>query len=109
MQKSAVVTGGASGLGEACARRLAADGALVLILDADAARAASVAAAIAATGAAARSLAVDVTDDAALDAAAQHVQPRPAPRTSSSLPPASSRRSAPSSTRTWRCTTGSGR
>ena len=73
MQKSAVVTGGASGLGEACARRLAADGALVWILDADAARAASVAAAIAATGAAARSLAVDVTDDAALDAAAERV------------------------------------
>ena len=35
MPKSAVITGGASGLGEACARRFARDGALVWILDAD--------------------------------------------------------------------------
>ncbi|MCB1403843.1 MAG: SDR family NAD(P)-dependent oxidoreductase, partial [Rhodobacteraceae bacterium] len=44
MTRTAVITGGASGLGEACARRFAAEGARVWILDANAARAAEVAA-----------------------------------------------------------------
>ncbi len=70
MQRSAVITGGASGLGEACARRFAADGVLVWILDADAERAAAVAADI---GGAARSAAVDVTDAAALEACAERI------------------------------------
>jgi NAD(P)-dependent dehydrogenase (short-subunit alcohol dehydrogenase family) len=66
MPNSAVITGGASGLGEACARRFARDGALVWILDADAARAESVAASIEAEGGAARWIETDVTDDAGL-------------------------------------------
>jgi NAD(P)-dependent dehydrogenase (short-subunit alcohol dehydrogenase family) len=41
--KTAVVTGGASGIGEATARRLASEGATVVVLDSDAARAAAVA------------------------------------------------------------------
>jgi NAD(P)-dependent dehydrogenase (short-subunit alcohol dehydrogenase family) len=73
MPKTAVITGGASGIGEACARRFAADGAFVWVLDADAARAEAVAASIAAAGGAARALAIDVTDDAALDAAARRI------------------------------------
>ncbi len=73
MQGSAVVTGGASGLGEACARRFAAEGRLVWILDANADRAEAVAAEIAAGGGAARALAVDVTDDAGLEAAAARI------------------------------------
>ncbi len=73
MQRTAVITGGASGLGEACARRFAADGTLVWILDANAERAAAVAADIAAAGGAARHAAVDVTDDDALDACAARI------------------------------------
>jgi NAD(P)-dependent dehydrogenase (short-subunit alcohol dehydrogenase family) len=41
--KTAVVTGGASGIGEATARRLASEGAVVVVLDSDAAKAAAVA------------------------------------------------------------------
>jgi NAD(P)-dependent dehydrogenase (short-subunit alcohol dehydrogenase family) len=74
MQKSAVITGGASGLGEACARRFAADGALVWILDANAERAAAIAADITAAGGAARSAAVDVADDSALEACAGRIR-----------------------------------
>ena len=40
---SAIVTGGASGMGEATARRLAADGAHVVIVDRDAAKGEAVA------------------------------------------------------------------
>ncbi len=70
MKRSAVITGGASGIGEACARRFAADGALVWILDADAGRAAAVAADI---GGTARWAALDVTDDAGVEACAARV------------------------------------
>jgi len=66
MAKSAVITGGASGLGEACARRFARDGALVWILDADPTRARSVAASIVADGGEARWIETDVTDEAGL-------------------------------------------
>lgn len=45
-QQGAIVSGGGSGLGEATARRLAADGYRVAVLDRDAARAEAVAAAI---------------------------------------------------------------
>lgn len=62
--QAAVVTGGASGLGEATARRLAALGAKVAILDRDAERGAKVAAEI---GGAA--FACDVTDEASVAAA----------------------------------------
>lgn len=61
---SAVVFGGASGLGEAAARRLARDFQLVVIADRDEARAAQVAGEIG--GAAAR---CDVTDEASIQAA----------------------------------------
>lgn len=57
----AIVTGGASGLGEAVAMRFAAEGAHVVIADIDGAGAERVAAAIAAEGGAARAVAADVT------------------------------------------------
>ena len=60
----AVVTGGASGLGEATARALAAGGARVAIFDLDAARGAAVAQDIGGVF-----CPVDVTSDAAVDAA----------------------------------------
>jgi NAD(P)-dependent dehydrogenase (short-subunit alcohol dehydrogenase family) len=66
----AVVTGGASGIGRATCRRLAAEGAQVAVLDRDGDGATAVAAEIGGTG-----LAVDVTDAdgvaAAVDAAAE--------------------------------------
>ncbi|HMQ93451.1 MAG TPA: SDR family oxidoreductase [Amaricoccus sp.] len=71
MTRTAVITGGASGLGEACARRFAAEGARVWILDANAARAADVAGDI---GDGARSAGVDVTDEAALLAVAERIE-----------------------------------
>ncbi len=64
----AVVTGGASGIGEACCRELRARGASVVVLDRDA-RAEAVAQAI---GGEAR--VVDVTDDAALGACAEAIE-----------------------------------
>lgn len=60
--RRALVTGAASGIGEACARRLAADGALVVAADLDGARADEVAASIGG-----RSWAVDLSDTAALE------------------------------------------
>ncbi|MFM9106855.1 MAG: SDR family NAD(P)-dependent oxidoreductase [Chloroflexota bacterium] len=69
----AVITGGAQGIGEAAARRLARDGARIVVADRNAAGAAEVAAAIAAAGGEAFPFACDVTasdDCAALMAAA---------------------------------------
>lgn len=61
--RSAIVVGGASGIGEGTAHRLAGEGANVGILDLDADRAASVAEALrTAYGVEAVSAAVDVTD-----------------------------------------------
>jgi glucose 1-dehydrogenase len=60
----AVVTGAASGIGEATARRLAAEGAAVAVVDADAAGAERVAAELADGGAAALALARDVSEAA---------------------------------------------
>src|SRR4051812_33915287 len=56
----AVVTGGAQGIGEAIARRLAAEGAAVVIADIDEARAQATAADIAAGGGKAEALGVDI-------------------------------------------------
>jgi meso-butanediol dehydrogenase/(S,S)-butanediol dehydrogenase/diacetyl reductase len=64
-----VVTGGARGIGEATARRFAAEGAAVLIADIDEEAAAKTAAAISDTGARAESRACDVADRASVDAA----------------------------------------
>jgi len=63
----ALVTGGASGLGAATIRRLAADGARVVIVDRDAAKGAALAAELGADRA--RFAAADVTDAAQLEAA----------------------------------------
>ena len=60
--RSAVVTGGASGIGRACARRLAAAGASVLVLDRDEAAAKEVADEIGG-----QALAVDLADLDAID------------------------------------------
>jgi len=65
-QKTAVITGGASGLGEACARRLAADGVLVWLVDTNETLAQSVAGEIAANGGTAHALAADVADEKSL-------------------------------------------
>jgi NAD(P)-dependent dehydrogenase (short-subunit alcohol dehydrogenase family) len=67
----AVVTGGASGIGEATARRLAADGCGIAIIDANAAGGAAVAASI---GPGARFYACDVSDAKAVDAVAAKVE-----------------------------------
>jgi NAD(P)-dependent dehydrogenase (short-subunit alcohol dehydrogenase family) len=67
----AVVTGGASGIGEATARRLAADGCSVAIVDVDATAGAAVAKSI---GPAARFYACDVSDAKAVEAVAASIE-----------------------------------
>ena len=62
--KVAIVTGGASGIGEACALTLAREGARVVISDIDDLRGAALAARIAAAGQDAVYLSHDVTDEA---------------------------------------------
>jgi NAD(P)-dependent dehydrogenase (short-subunit alcohol dehydrogenase family) len=71
--KVAVVTGGGSGLGEACVRRLAAEGARVAVLDIDCGRAAEVVASLESQGRAAMAVAVDVTRADSVDAALAQV------------------------------------
>jgi NAD(P)-dependent dehydrogenase (short-subunit alcohol dehydrogenase family) len=66
--KVAVVTGAAAGIGLACARRFAAEGARVVLSDIDAEKGRAAAAAIAETGAEARFIACDVGDKAEVDA-----------------------------------------
>jgi len=61
--RRALITGGASGIGRACAERLAADGAEVLVVDRDAEAARTVAEQIGGTA-----VAVDLTDLEAVDA-----------------------------------------
>ncbi len=65
-QVVALISGGASGLGAVTARRLVAQGAKVLILDQDGARAAALAEEL---GASARAAAADVTDEQSVQAA----------------------------------------
>ncbi len=62
--KSAIVTGGASGIGAACARRLAAEGAAVMVADMNEQMGGDVVAAIEAAGGTACFLKLDVTDEA---------------------------------------------
>jgi 3-oxoacyl-[acyl-carrier protein] reductase len=73
VSRVAVVTGGARGLGFACARRLAAQGARVAVLDLDGDAAAAAAARLGGAGAPHASAACDVTSRAQVDAAIAHV------------------------------------
>ncbi|UXU85731.1 3-hydroxybutyrate dehydrogenase [Burkholderia sp. S-53] len=66
--KVALVTGAASGIGEVCARKLAADGATVVIADLNLAAARKVADDIVANGGKALAIAMDVTSEEAVDA-----------------------------------------
>lgn len=65
--KVALVTGGASGLGAACCRRLAGEGAQLAILDLDPATAELVAAPLRSTGSEVLVLGCDVTDPSAVE------------------------------------------
>ncbi|MCX4155029.1 MULTISPECIES: 3-hydroxybutyrate dehydrogenase [Paraburkholderia] len=66
--KVALVTGAASGIGEQCARKLAADGATVVIADLNLANAHKVAEDIVTNGGKAIALAMDVTSEEAVNA-----------------------------------------
>ena len=70
----AVVTGAGSGIGEACARLLAAGGAHVVAVDSNATNAERLATSIGGT-----SVIVDVTDAESLEAAARHVEEETGP------------------------------
>ncbi|MDX3057381.1 SDR family NAD(P)-dependent oxidoreductase [Streptomyces sp. NE06-03E] len=69
---AALLTGAGQGIGAAAARRLASEGAAVLVTDLDADRAARTAAGIREAGGTAESLACDVGDRAAVGAAVAH-------------------------------------
>jgi 2-keto-3-deoxy-L-fuconate dehydrogenase len=71
--RTALVTGGGSGIGEASCRALSAAGALVYVADRDAPSATRVASAIVGGQGKAVSLALDVTDEDALRAAAARI------------------------------------
>jgi acetoin reductase-like protein len=66
--KTAIVTGGARGIGRAICERYAAEGAFVVVADRLCAEAEATAAAIAAAGGGALAVAVDVTDQASIEA-----------------------------------------
>ena len=68
IDRVALVTGAASGIGEACARKLASDGATVVIADLNLANAQKAAEDIVAHGGKAIAVAMDVTSEEAVDA-----------------------------------------
>ncbi|MGV9879046.1 SDR family oxidoreductase [Streptomyces sp. NPDC003006] len=72
--RTAIVTGAASGIGEATARLLAGQGARVVLLARRAERLAELAGKIEADGGTALAVAADVTDQASVDAAAERVR-----------------------------------
>ncbi|WP_109530448.1 MULTISPECIES: SDR family NAD(P)-dependent oxidoreductase [Nocardia] len=74
--RTAIVTGGASGIGAAIASRLAADGNMVAVFDLDGEAAATMAAELERAGGKSVGLAVDVTDRAAIDAGIDEVRSR---------------------------------
>ncbi|PPJ13238.1 short-chain dehydrogenase [Nocardia nova] len=72
--RTVIVTGGASGIGGAIARRLAADGSPVAVFDVDGAAADLAAREIGEAGGKAIGVAVDVSDRAAIDTGVQRVR-----------------------------------
>jgi NAD(P)-dependent dehydrogenase (short-subunit alcohol dehydrogenase family) len=74
--RTAIVTGGGSGIGLAISERLAADGAAVAVFDRERASAETVAGKIAAAGGSAVGVTVDVTDRSQIDAGVAEVRER---------------------------------
>ena len=72
-RRTAIVTGGGSGIGLAISERLAADGAAVAVLDRDGGAAEAAAAKISASGGTAMGVTADVTDRTDVDAAVDAV------------------------------------
>jgi 3-oxoacyl-[acyl-carrier protein] reductase len=72
-QRVAIVTGGARGIGAACAKRLARDGFAVAVLDLDEASTGDTVKAIEGEGGKALGVGVDVADEAGVEAAVERV------------------------------------